>query len=583
MTQFVVDGAQEKAYDRVYHLTFSPGGKHFIYVAEKGTKRFLVVDGVEGKRYDSISDITISPDGERFAYVAGQRVSRSETSQSETRTDIGNVPHAVTSVPIAEDAGGPSRKRVVIDHHEQPIYDAIHSVRFSPDGTRLAYAAMQGKTWFVVVDGEEGLPCDDVIRGSLSFDSKGRLTYAAKLWERDRWIVSVEGQEPLAYTGISRRSVVSSDDGRQVAYVVQQGRKQHVLVNGREGPEHDGIMEGSIVFSQDGKHVAYAAKKGDKCSIVVDDREGIAHDGIARGSLVFSPDQERVLYGAQRGDKWLVVVGRDEGPEYDGIVQGSVVFSRDGKRVAYVAAKGEKQLVVVNEEEGTEYDVVSKDSLIFSPDSEHFAYAAWDGQDWKVILDGNEQGQYDYINFIIFSPDSQRLAYSALKGRTKVTLVEDEYEEISLPGISGFDKHKTPNEKGERRIRRSAGKWCVVVDGVQGREYEMVVNGTFTPDSKHFIYWAKTGEKWAVVLDDTQSNSRYQLLHAASKGTTYPHDGPVTSVPESTFFVHGIGLYCLSYSGSEFVFDTPTESRAFAKHNDILCRLEIGMFRDEED
>jgi hypothetical protein len=47
------------------------------------------------------------------------------------------------------------------------------------------------------------------------------------------------------------------------------------------------------------------------------------------------------------------------------------------------------------------------------------------------------------------------------------------------------------------------GKWFVVVDGKEGKEYDGIVKGTpvFSPDSKHLAYMARRGGKWFVVID----------------------------------------------------------------------------------
>jgi len=65
-------------------------------------------------------------------------------------------------------------------------------------------------------------------------------------------------------------ATVVSRDGLHVAYAVQNGGKQLVVIDGKPGPEYDGISAGNLVFSPDGKHVLYVARKGDKQLVIVD-------------------------------------------------------------------------------------------------------------------------------------------------------------------------------------------------------------------------------------------------------------------------------------------------------------------------
>ncbi len=50
----VVDGKEQKQYDEVASLIFSPDSKRFAYAAFMDKKQFVVLDGIEGKRYDGI-------------------------------------------------------------------------------------------------------------------------------------------------------------------------------------------------------------------------------------------------------------------------------------------------------------------------------------------------------------------------------------------------------------------------------------------------------------------------------------------------------------------------------------------------
>ena len=46
-------------------------------------------------------------------------------------------------------------------------------------------------------------------------------------------------------------------------------------------------------------------------------------------------------------------------------------------------------------------------------------------------------------------------------------------------------------------------KWLVVVDGVEGKKYDGILEGmpVFSPNSKRVAYVAQRGGKWLVVID----------------------------------------------------------------------------------
>ena len=242
----VVDGQEQKVYDEIGSLLFSPDSKQLAYVARRaGEKCFVVVDGQEQKQYAWIqerSSLVSSPDSRRLAYVA----------------DL--------------EPFGSRKWFVVVDGQEQKVYDRIEegSLLFSPDSKRLAYVAVGGTNLFVVVEGHEqkqyGGGRYEIEEGSLIFspDSQRVAWVVARDLEGDGhrsqflWRVDVDDQEGKVACR-SSPSVVFSPDSRRVAYVADL-RGSLVVVDGREGNRYDNI-QGSIIFdSPDQLH--YIARKG---------------------------------------------------------------------------------------------------------------------------------------------------------------------------------------------------------------------------------------------------------------------------------------------------------------------------------
>jgi Tol biopolymer transport system component len=179
------------------------------------------------------------------------------------------------------------------------------------------------------------------------------------------------------------KSCKVSPDGRRVACVARRcfyTTDKWFVVDRGEGRQsdtirilYDGITEGTPIFSPDSKRIAYGVQAGNKQFVVVDGKKGEPYDGILESTLIFSPDSKRVACVAQVGDKWFLVVDSEEGKQYDSIAKGALSFSPDSKRVAYVAQAGDKQFVVVDREEGKQYDAIPEGRIIFdSPDSFHY-------------------------------------------------------------------------------------------------------------------------------------------------------------------------------------------------------------------
>ena len=66
----MVNGEEGTRYKNISSLTFGSNSIQLIYIAQLGSKQFVVVDGKEGIRYDGVSALTFTPDYQHLAYVA---------------------------------------------------------------------------------------------------------------------------------------------------------------------------------------------------------------------------------------------------------------------------------------------------------------------------------------------------------------------------------------------------------------------------------------------------------------------------------------------------------------------------------
>jgi len=300
----------------------------------------------------------------------------------------GNFVHGIGDVVRADEQDRPApRVKARVRTESLTLVDTIDfskwrpdMVVFSPDGTRMAYAVLDGQgRGHIVVDGKAGTDYAGLAgRPVFSADSK-RVAYLARNTQ-DLWFAVVDGVErPDKHPSVKGLSGVSPNllfslDGRRLAYVVSVDTggvaKQFVAAFHQEGAKYDEIA--GLAISPDGERLAYAARTGNRWAVVVDGREGPRHEGVMGQTPVFSPDGRHVAYGGREGRRFFVVVDRKRGRDYDDLA-GAILFGPDSARVVYSPSVGRRRAVVVNEEELGLYERVDDYSFVFSPDGKHLA------------------------------------------------------------------------------------------------------------------------------------------------------------------------------------------------------------------
>ena len=109
------------------------------------------------------------------------------------------------------------------------------------------------------------------------------------------------------------------------------------------------------------------------------------------------------------------------------------------------------------------------------------------------------------VKSFIASPDSKRAAYVAQRGGKLLVVVDGverkEYDLI-LAGTLVF----SPDSKRVAYGAGRGGRRVVVVDGAEGKEYDGILAGTpvFSPDGKRVAYVAGRGGKQLVVVDGAE-------------------------------------------------------------------------------
>ena len=118
--------------------------------------------------------------------------------------------------------------------------------------------------------------------------------------------------------------------------------------------------------------------------------------------------------------------------------------------------------------------------------------------------------------------------------------------EVSLgklhPGALPSSLAVSPDSKRVAYAAQRGFTQLVVVDGVEGKEYDAIGDPVFSPDSKRVAYGAWRGGRWWVVVDGVEGKE---------------YDGFM--------------------KGSRLVFDSPSQFHTLAQRGDEFLRVEIEI------
>ena len=184
---------------------------------------------------------------------------------------------------------------------------------------------------------------------------------------------------------------------------------------------------------------------------------------------------ERVLHDLQPFE--AAVVDGQVGKTYPSL-WAAPVFSPDGKRTAYVARHGEQNnaVAVIDGEEGlTAINYFGVSTPVFSPDSKRVAYSVQTGEgEQTVIVDGAEKAKVKTARELVFSPDSKRLAWFEKRDKETFAVVDGE-------------------------------------SGLGSRDMYTDEPVFFSPDSRHFFYFARKGDKVVMLMDHREIREADQI------------------------------------------------------------------------
>ena len=156
----------------------------------------------------------------------------------------------------------------------------------------------------------------------------------------------------------------------------------------------------------------------------------------------------------------------------------------------------EKILVTIPDEHG----IVTIDKIFVSKNGEHFAYIAKNAAAGKefVVVDGKKLKPYDAVRSFLFSADGKNFAYVAETKNAgnplKKAVLNEKESKFNYMEILDLVFSSDGNNPAYRAVKQN-GKWIVIYNEKEGKEYGGVANLIFSPDAKHFAYRAVLKEE----------------------------------------------------------------------------------------
>ena len=466
-------------------------GVHLLYESADGDA--MIVDGERwppGSVIWDMSDLAVSDDGNHIAYASEHRTSLA---------DANSVIRDGKSIDLPGDLAG-----------------FVGNIILSPHGEHLAYVMHvygEGEDdWrgeVMVIDGRPGPRFSRISDPEFAacFSSDGsRFAYVGErgnlLEGTDRYVVVTDGKQSPEYDRVLFSGPLFSPDSRHLAYMAVSSGTVQVVLDGKVIYEYGGgdveslyeicmtapmaHMSMPMAFSSDSRHFAFFDMSPGRQAVVLDGKRGEVYDtvfSLGRWTLTWLPllaapafhsaGHSVAFIGMRDGATWLVADGRLQREyelfrgEHSGAVTGGPFWTNDGEHLVALLTRFPEPASEPSppEEEPQPGEVPS-----FPPHRD------------ALVVDGQIRKEYDDILSGPFFGKGSTIVYSARKSDVQVVVVNEQesaaYDvvgrEIDLsqrwagPVISPDGEHVAFAAKRD-------GKWCVVVDGQEGPQFDNVI------------------------------------------------------------------------------------------------------------
>lgn len=337
----------------VHLFRFSADAEHHAYIGSRSSPtgrkaQQVIIDGHAGPSFDSIAELQLSPDGKRHAYLAQKVVGR--TYQMTAIVDgkalgqdyerLSDLRFSADSKRVAYQAQHGGLSFILMDGNESEGYRDVQFFRFSPQGSRYAFAARGTDfKWQVVVDGQAGEKFEEIVKDSLTFSPDGsRFVFGAHLRYPEQAVVTDGKSQPMRLDRFG-------------------GGYGATLENGFTLPP--------VIFSPDSKHVTWIGGTADYPTGALWLDQAAAASGYTYHLPTFSPDSKHFAVAtraAGNASKWNVLVNGKAVAEFDEIFNHQPRtwnFLSDGKLQVLGIEAGKYQRITIDAGNGNVTDFVA--------------------------------------------------------------------------------------------------------------------------------------------------------------------------------------------------------------------------------
>ena len=370
----------------------------------------------------------------------------------------------------------------VIKPLEQKHTDAIHSVAFSSDGSKVISSSFDKtiRLWHIGNDslhliGKEWQGHSNAVY-SVAFSEKGSKVVSAsndktvRLWDVEIGKLLKGVITDQIDSNISSLAFFSSNDKRMIAsgnwdskvllWELETDKAIKKWTGSIEHKEGHTAVVRSVAFSHDGKMIASGSS--DKTILLWDTEQGLLKgekdkytDTDTIHSVAFSPNN-KIVFGTSnntlrlwnKGTKDAKTLECTDNSATSTDFISSVAFSPDGKKIVWgssdktlglcdVGNKEPELIQILQQRYSTGVSAVS--SAVFSPDGEKIISGHFDGSLilWDVktgnYIGNTWQGHYEAVISVAFSPDGKQVistsAYNSEKPWNHTIMIWDVDEE----------------------------------------------------------------------------------------------------------------------------------------------------------